>query len=381
VQLEFADADTAYSVLSNGSSALFKSVDGGVNWKPVKLDFLKGLYSISDVQFVTPRLGHIVVYRFIPERSDHVYRTEDGGRTWMEITPDKAYAPFGSGQVYFTSSQKGHLALGSKLYSTSNAGESWSLRRLSNFVSSKDMHFFDDNRGVLGGWDGSFAYRGLVYVTNDGGASWDSLTPHQFYTDIRTVQYLTENRVIAFTESLWNGMGRMFVSTDQGNSWDTILISRLTDSLDQATGFHFFSPKIGMVTTIKGYVYRTDDGGENWQMLADFNKVLVGFHAYKKDIYVIGRDSVIYTNPSILSAKVHRPLEQAIYPNPASSNQLIQTHSQGGTIWHILTIEGREMAALPANTQGFLPLGSVKLAPGMYLLQAEGRLERVVIKP
>lgn len=142
----------------------------------------------------------------------------------------------------------------SSVFRTTNAGASWSEQRFTN----QRLHSISfPNRSV--GWAiGAVpSGRGLVCKTTDGGTTWsviDSSSTDKFYC----VQFLNES--IGWIGGWNDTAGVVARTTDGGLTWHT----RYDKSLDVNELF-FLDSMIGWDVGQNGKIYKTLDGGANWQ--------------------------------------------------------------------------------------------------------------------
>ena len=162
-----------------GSSSLYKTVDGGVNWKPLNFDvpsrngvegFLWGLdfpnadngyaaYGIFDdtsgkygggvmrttdggqswitassfedqfvysIDFVTPELGFAAVDDFYSTESVHVLKTTNGGVSWKKVLSVARIDAIPK-VLFMENGTTGYLRFFSTLFKTIDAGETWQI--------------------------------------------------------------------------------------------------------------------------------------------------------------------------------------------------------------------------------------------------------------
>jgi len=167
-----------------------------------------------------------------------VVRTNDGGVTWFDITPtgltSTGYSVisdfFSATQAWVLAVDPNNFPLGGTLYRTEDGGQTWS--NFSTPFSSGYLKFLDAHDGWmmadLGSGAGSMAV--AVFQTKDGGANW-------------TRTYTNDVNTEGSSDSLpLNGIKQLFVPLNFDTAW------------------------IGGVVYETGavYLYRSDDGGENW---------------------------------------------------------------------------------------------------------------------
>ena len=110
------------------------------------------------------------------------------------------------------------------------------------------VHFSDR----LNGW--VIGYNGTMIRTTDGGETWEGVTVDT--GDFRAIQFVDN-------EKGWlAGKDGAFYRTEDGNSWERILPSGYPEDEDFSNVW-FQGDSLGFVQGLLG-VYRTEDGGEEW---------------------------------------------------------------------------------------------------------------------
>ena len=202
----------------------YRTVDGGDHWQVVQSPGPG-----AQVSFCSPLEGWGQVFD-----SDglHVYRTEDGGVTWHRTSADPPepaiFQPFG----------------GDREPAFRSGGEGW-------FGA-------DQQPGAV------------VFVTHDGGSSWDvidlRLGTDVYGTSVRIVGN-TSVAVFVIGEGAVGGLGQTLLSSDGGLHWHVVafpipgLSSGDTSFVDTDHWWVFNS----------GLVYLTGDGGRSWTRTRDFD--------------------------------------------------------------------------------------------------------------
>jgi len=156
--------------------------------------------------------------------------TTDGGRNWLiEKIHNENY---GVQQIQFVSKNIGY-ACGSfgRLFSTKDGGKTWLTYSNLFEINFMDLSFVNENEGwAVGEYYGFNFGRGIIVHTSDGGTSWE-----------KQLEIESTNQFAA----------RFFKSIRMKNNKEGWAIAG--DYVDN------FSPT---------YVYKTVDGGENWEELS-----------------------------------------------------------------------------------------------------------------
>ncbi len=203
-------------------SKLFKTIDGGVTWQPIKTPFISG---VLQLQFLSNEVGYVIT------KTEGVYKTIDGGVSWRKILEPVIV-------VY-----KGWL--------------------VSNPYSG--LCFLDENNGYI---YGKYCDADIVLRTVDGGISWKCLNltyrpPHigpesnNFGRLVMNIQF-PGNGKTGFVCTTSN----IFITNDGGETWSKV------NTPDDGTiiGSFFYDEKTFFLTSNNKM---TVDGGVTWEY---FNK-------------------------------------------------------------------------------------------------------------
>ncbi len=234
-----------------------------------------------------------------------VWKTDDSGRTWTPIFDDQpsqavgaiAVAPSDPNIVYVSSGEglaRPDLALGDGMYKSTDAGKTWTHLGLRNSqgIPALAVDPRDPNRifaAALGHPYGANEERG-IYLSTDGGQNWQKVLSKGENVGGSDVEIDASNPDVVYA-ALWelrlgpwedgnqyNGTGGgLFKSTDGGKTWRPLANglpkgmiqinltiapnqpSRLFAAVASARGENAPGSDVG--------IYRSDDGGENWQRI------------------------------------------------------------------------------------------------------------------
>lgn len=252
------DATAFAGGASSGQSLLFQTTDGALTWTPV---LSRGVCSLAiSPEFETD--GTIFA------GSDALYISHDWGTTWISVTlPVEAPAvcplaispAFGTDQTLFTATAEG-------LYRSNDAGMSWS--HVAGYTGPPIRALIVSPGWpthpvlLVGGGDG-------VYRSADGGDTW-SLSPGMIALSTEPLA-LAGNQRSLVTGAYQYGI---YASDDGGGSWSSrglqeAALSRFSDVAIlpgyPADGTMFAA--LGNTQTLGAGIYRTTDGGANWEQV------------------------------------------------------------------------------------------------------------------
>jgi photosystem II stability/assembly factor-like uncharacterized protein len=258
---------------------LFRSSDAGQTWEMSQVPFGSG-----QMHFIDPQNGWIMVGRGAAAGSSAVdiYQTNDGGQSWNKIYAIDPQNPDGPGDLPFSGSKNGisfrdltHGWVGGHqpqegyvwLFATEDGGQTWQHQDLdvpqefqSSLIAIDAPVFFSEQDGVLPVTFFLDASTRVFYVTQDGGATWNSTAP---------VPVGGSYSVASMQDFYaWDGV-TLAASHDGGQTWTQItpninleLTLAQIDFVDSATGW-----AISMEADASTQLYKTADGGATWELL------------------------------------------------------------------------------------------------------------------
>jgi len=147
---------------------------------------------------------------------------------------------------------------------TTDGGKSWERREKVTNLSLNDIFFFNDKGWIVG-------QDGLILVTDDGGISWDKKATGTEAMLFR-ISFINSDRGFAV-----GGKGTILSTEDGGEVWKPCPVdwlSILTDELilggvisPNLYDVFFFDESVGWIVGDNGIVFRTSDGGKNWELM------------------------------------------------------------------------------------------------------------------
>ncbi len=257
--IEVVDQGNIWAAGEGG--VLLHSTDGGNDWS---LDYITEGWHIYKLFFTSPETGYAT-------SSGQIYKTTNAGVDW--------YSCFHSGygkirDIQFISDNIGWASgEGGMLLKTENGGEQWSDNQTGYTQTIRSIFFIDEQTGWATGYHDDPWWpmgNGVILKTTNGGQEW-----MQYYEDEKT--YFFD---VLFTDSLngialgysdeWN-QGIIFHSNDGGASWDSTysndgnFYKALFTCAD--TGWVLAGKKY----TVGSSIYKTTDGGISWTKISDID--------------------------------------------------------------------------------------------------------------
>ena len=260
VDVAFSDARTGWLVTDAGGALV--TVDGGGNWDIVDKSKLQ-LKAVAAVDASTAWIAAIAGALGDPGNGV-LLRTSDGGATWERT-------PFGDAMladVAFSDARHGVLVALDRIWTTSDGGRSWKLRRRLAMTVLTSVFAGDARHAWVAGWDTQDG-RPLVLATESGGSKWRRLS-----IDVPAASpgALQAGQIVAAGEgtaseagsagqtSLWlTCAAGVLASRDGGETWELQQVPAGAPQAIAAADLQHV-----LATTMSQPVLATADGGATW---------------------------------------------------------------------------------------------------------------------
>ncbi len=246
------DPTNTGTLYAANSGSVFKSTDGGANWRHTTGLALAPGQAISIViDPKNPRNVYAGGYR-------EVFKSTDGGNTWTELKIDNGF-PFGywhlelnprDPNIIFAASGGDNDLPGSGLWKSIDGGGSWRKTAL----NALPMNVIIDSRNpdVVYAWTYD-----AMYQSRNGGEDWNQIASGNFLLNLAidvedsAILYLGAN----------NGV---FKSTDGGKTWSNTPVlfgNGVVVSVDP------YQPKTIYASSLQGS-FKSTDRGETWRAMS-----------------------------------------------------------------------------------------------------------------
>jgi photosystem II stability/assembly factor-like uncharacterized protein len=256
--------------------------------------------------------------------SGGLWKTADGGVTWKPIMDGQpvssigalAVAPSDPNVVWAGTGEpfiRSNISVGWGVYRSTDAGKSWSRVGLENTGRIARIVVHPTNPDVvyvaaLGHAYGPQAERG-IFRTHDGGKTWEKVLFVNDSTGASDLVMDPVNPRVLFA-GMWqlqiNTWGRLsggagsgiFTSRDGGTTWKRVTgnglpetpVGKIGLAMSPANPNRLFAlieagdgvPAVHIATTTRGRLWRSDDGGEKWQVVSYDQETAGRTHYYNR---------------------------------------------------------------------------------------------------
>ena len=304
-----------------------------------------------------------------------LWKTEDGGNNWKPVTDGKirsssvgavAVAPSNPDIVYIGMGEtelRGNVMQGDGVYKSSDAGKTWihlgladteAIARIVVHPANPAIvyvaalgHPYGRNatRGVFRSMDGGSTWKKVLYRNDQTGAVDISMDPHN-----PSVLYATLWEVYRTPWILWSGGqgSGIFKSTDGGDTWTELtkhsglpggVIGKITVAVSGADASRVYAH----VEAPKGGLYRSDDAGATWSLINDNRDLWQrSFYFMRLAADPVDRDVVYIQNFALFKSrdggKTYRELSAShadhhdLWIDPANPRRMINANDGGASV-------------------------------------------------
>jgi photosystem II stability/assembly factor-like uncharacterized protein len=367
----FGKSESGTLYIYGDEGLLLQSHDAGETWSDVQAIVLphQGWQLIGGL-FVNEETGYLF-------DQENIYKTSNDGLSWQT----KLNAPWASFSCLSFPSARVGYASGSRLWSTADGGETWFPLEIGfnpdlvqfvtenkGFVSEEGGNFcWGGGYGGYGGYGGNECPSGL-YVTSDGGTSWievpmepiygSSFGISSFHFPSPSTGFVARYKGYPRDTEIWR-----FRDAGGTGQWSRELLRLFSGS--DICFIHFRDEVVGLAAS-DGEIYRTLDGGENWELVADLTTEY-GITGIRKGLFDAKRNTwyVLTENCQIFASEDANGSSWAPFWSPGCLDSLIQNPS---ALWGLRYSDSeyqvlRYMFAAPTSGDEVPPETPVNLEP------------------
>ena len=241
---------------------LFKTTDGGLSWIDKSFQQMNSAY-FNSIIFRNESEGFVFGYSQYPNRFFIIGYSTNGGNNWVF-----KYSPFNlDGLQLNTEATLDSIfintAMNGMILRSTDKGNSWSFSMDNPLEMLYSIDFLNTGLGIAGADSGRFL------KSSDGGINWTKNNTG-FSTSLKSVQCVDENFFTAsgYIDTYPSTYPYILISTDAGTTWNNntrILSNPISivgaDVVDTQNVFICGNTE----NYGDAYIYRSSDGGVNWQ--------------------------------------------------------------------------------------------------------------------
>jgi len=247
----FTDSITGYAAGSFINEAgyflhgvLLKTTNGGLSWLNITTDTMPDL---SSVVFTNPSTGYLVSH-------SQILKTIDAGAHWFPVFKGENYF---LQTAYFFDSDVGFVTgIAGTVLKTTDSGLNWNVLNSGTSAQLHSVFFTDSQTGYIAGYQNQTGNSyGFILKTNNGGATWDSVSTSNFLPE--SIVFTDANTGFAACATA------ILKTTDGGERW----INVNNSGIDGFIAVAFPNSATGFAVGQNGNIVKTSDGGIHWTAL------------------------------------------------------------------------------------------------------------------
>jgi len=270
-------ADDCY-VFNQSGGQLYKSVDGGQRWSPLRAGLPAGC-ALASVLAISPDFERDRTL-FAGIVGTGIFKSQDGGASWqpasaglpsMGITQIAISPGFAGDRTLFASVRTGSLQR------SVDGGATWQGLPITPTTFTLSPEFDQDHIAMAMAPNKDYT-RSILHVSRDGGERWEPVAdaPGPGSPRLLSLAPAFAKWGVLF---VYGSDGALYRSPDAGRTWQTVLATGLADNPAAQIAFgpgEERRPVFLLATTfdlaagpsaVRGKLYRSPDGGQTWQEL------------------------------------------------------------------------------------------------------------------
>ncbi|MCX6149571.1 MAG: YCF48-related protein [Ignavibacteriales bacterium] len=327
---------------------LFRTTDGGKSWEKKILEI--GVFDIYRMYTKEPD------FLFVVYHGNNILITPNGGSSWDSSKIDEMQS--GINKIHFFN-ERDAIAFSNNRWFTSDGGYSWKKGNVTQkeFLSPSDVCFVNDSLGWMLSGHYLITDVGIIANTTNGGRTWayqDSITSLLY-----GVEFIDSLKGFAVGTNRSFSNGYIYKTKDGGKNWEIERYENVGPFWDVS----FLDSLYGWISGT-GRILRTTDGGETWETQVE------GYTASFKQLIMLKKDKTAYVFGDDWNGKTHtllradlsnlteveakketKPKEFLLfnnYPNPFNPTTTISYNlpSDGRVTIKVYDMLGREVKTL-----------------------------------
>lgn len=132
--------------------------------------------------------------------------------------------------------------------------------------------------------------RGL-FISRDGGTNWDELLGKISVFDFAVHP---DNSNIIYAAGIFNDSGKVFGTRDGGNSWTEVYSAAELNNSVRSIAINPVNPEAILIGLSNGPLIRSDDGGNSWRLLENYNDRINQIVWNNEAVYIVVRTTGVF---------------------------------------------------------------------------------------
>lgn len=251
-----------YDFSTGERGILFKTADGGDTW----LKHIINYPDSDEVIYTVQVLNDSILYG----AESRLYRSINQGKDWMLLDTLDGIGRGGAiGSIHFLNEKQIIITKSDKILKSYNEGHSFKVV-YDGVVGLENLQFTSDKIGYVGGGVTYDATNyGQLVKTTDGGDTWQRIDNGQF-KDIEAMSFLNDKLGYIFIrlhkgniQTTLDAGASIYKTEDGGENWQ-LVDDQILEKYDLPRDAYFVSEEEGYFSSSKK-IFHTTDGGKSWE--------------------------------------------------------------------------------------------------------------------
>jgi photosystem II stability/assembly factor-like uncharacterized protein len=243
--------DSLNGITVGDFASLLKTSNGGTSWENKTQSFTEEW--LFGLHFINENIG------WVSGENGTILKTTNSGEYWVIQNSGVTKR---LREIYFRNELMG-WSLGNEgtIINTTNGGGNWNINNSPTLLPLYDINFDNYPFGWIVG--GDVLSPGQLFKTTNGGSTWNTETSITLPPADNYELQFTSNDIgwIMVGNSTIGGLQRLYRTSDGGDNWD-ILLSNNSDTTFRV--MYFINDSTGWISTYQK-IFHTTDGGIGWE--------------------------------------------------------------------------------------------------------------------